>query len=86
MVGDVVVDVDVGLVLELMNEVVVTDRQQRVLCVKIWRKIAQRIQFLGVHRYHRCLKLFSSCLRQSLERKLCNVCVLVIDEMCHSLE
>ena len=52
MVGDVVVDVVVGLVLELVNEVVVTDRQQGVLCVKIWREIAQRIQFLGVHRYH----------------------------------
>ena len=51
MVGDVVVDVVVGLVLELVNEVVVTDRQQGVLCVKIWRKIAQQIQFLGVHRY-----------------------------------
>ena len=86
MVGDVVVDVVVGLVLELVNEVVVTDRQQGVLCVKIWRKIAQRIQFLGVHRYQWCPKLFSSCLRQPLERKLCNVCVLVIDEMCHSLE
>ena len=43
MVVAVVVAVTVGRVVEPVNEVVVTDRQQGVLCVEIWRKITQWI-------------------------------------------